>query len=181
MTTAPVAIALGSNLGNSLEILEAALVSLHDWPGIRVTARSQWYVTAPIGPPQPDYLNGCALLETELSPQELMQILLKIESQFGRERRERWGARTLDLDLLLFNHVILETQELTIPHPRMNDRAFVLIPLAEIAANWLEPKAGLTIAQLVQLVDSIGVKPMQSNPPLSNSLQSNSLQSNLLQ
>jgi 2-amino-4-hydroxy-6-hydroxymethyldihydropteridine diphosphokinase len=163
MTTAPVAIALGSNLGNSLEILEAALVSLDDWPGIRVTARSQWYITAPIGPPQPDYLNGCALLETTCAPAELMQVLLQIEAQFGRERRERWGARTLDLDLLLFNHVILETPELTIPHPRMNDRAFVLVPLAEIAADWIEPQTGKTIAQLAQMLDSDGVRPLQLN------------------
>jgi 2-amino-4-hydroxy-6-hydroxymethyldihydropteridine diphosphokinase len=160
MTSFSAAIALGSNLGNSLEILEAALVSLNDWPGIQVRARSPWYITAPIGPPQPDYLNGCALLETTLTPPTLMQALLQIETNFGRVRRERWGARRLDLDLLLFNHVILETSELTIPHPRMTDRAFVLVPLAAIAADWIEPKTGLSIAHLAQLVDCSGVAPM---------------------
>jgi 2-amino-4-hydroxy-6-hydroxymethyldihydropteridine diphosphokinase len=89
-----------------------------------------------------------------------MQILLQIETHFGRVRRERWGARRLDLDLLLFNHVILDSPDLTIPHPRMNDRAFVLVPLAEIAAEWIEPTTGMAIAQLAQLVDCSGVAPL---------------------
>jgi 2-amino-4-hydroxy-6-hydroxymethyldihydropteridine diphosphokinase len=151
------AIALGSNLGNCLEILEAALVSLDETPEISLVARSSWYVTTPVGPPQPDYLNGCALLETTLTPAVLMQTLLQIETRFGRVRRERWGARILDLDLLLFDHMTLETPELTIPHPRMNDRAFVLVPLAEIAPTWIEPITGLSIATLVAKVDAAGV------------------------
>jgi 2-amino-4-hydroxy-6-hydroxymethyldihydropteridine diphosphokinase len=153
----PCAIALGSNLGNCLEILEAALVSLDETPGISLVARSSWYVTTPVGPPQPDYLNGCALLETDLTPAVLMQTLLQIEAKFGRVRRERWGARILDLDLLLFDHVTLKTPELTIPHPRMNDRAFVLVPLAEIAPTWVEPITGLSIATLVAKLDITGV------------------------
>jgi 2-amino-4-hydroxy-6-hydroxymethyldihydropteridine diphosphokinase len=151
------AIALGSNLGNCLEILEAALISLNETPGISLVARSSWYVTTPVGPPQPDYLNGCALLETTLTPAVLMQTLLQIEAKFGRVRRERWGARILDLDLLLFDYVTLQTPELTIPHPRMNDRAFVLVPLAEIAPTWIEPITGLSIATLVAKVDTSGV------------------------
>jgi 2-amino-4-hydroxy-6-hydroxymethyldihydropteridine diphosphokinase len=153
----PCAIALGSNLGNCLEILEAALVSLDETPGISLVARSSWYVTTPVGPPQPDYLNGCALLETTLTPAVLMQTLLQIEAKFGRVRRERWGARILDLDLLLFDYVTLQTPELTIPHPRMNDRAFVLVPLAEIAPTWIEPITGLSIATLVAKLDITGV------------------------
>jgi 2-amino-4-hydroxy-6-hydroxymethyldihydropteridine diphosphokinase len=153
----PCAIALGSNLGNCLEILEAALVTLDETPGISLVARSSWYVTTPVGPPQPDYLNGCALLETDLTPAVLMQTLLQIEAKFGRVRRERWGARILDLDLLLFDHVTLKTPELTIPHPRMNDRAFVLVPLAEIAPTWVEPITGLSIATLVAKLDITGV------------------------
>jgi 2-amino-4-hydroxy-6-hydroxymethyldihydropteridine diphosphokinase len=154
----PCAIALGSNLGNCLEILEAALVTLDETPGISLVARSSWYVTTPVGPPQPDYLNGCALLETDLTPAVLMQTLLQIEAKFGRVRRERWGARILDLDLLLFDHVTLETPELTIPHPRMNDRAFVLVPLAEIAPTSIEPITGLSIAALVARLDIAGVR-----------------------
>ncbi|MBD1930676.1 MULTISPECIES: 2-amino-4-hydroxy-6-hydroxymethyldihydropteridine diphosphokinase [Cyanophyceae] len=152
------AIALGSNLGDSRAILTAALEILDETPGITVIARSSWYQTAPIGPPQPNYLNGCALLDVKLTPQELLETLLRIEAQFGRIRKERWGARTLDLDILLFDDVILDTPTLEIPHPRMGERAFVLVPLAEIAPDWIEPVSGKAIAQLVQAVDCSGVR-----------------------
>ncbi|MFH7028797.1 MAG: 2-amino-4-hydroxy-6-hydroxymethyldihydropteridine diphosphokinase [Heteroscytonema crispum UTEX LB 1556] len=147
------AIALGSNLGDSLAILEAALKNLDQTSGITVKSHSSWYKTAPIGPPQPDYLNGCAILEVELSPQELLETLLGVEQEFGRVRLEHWGPRTLDLDLLLFDDLVLDTPTLQIPHPRMTQRAFVLLPLAEIAPNWIEPVSGLTISELVQRID----------------------------
>jgi len=148
------AIALGSNLGDSQVILESAIRSLEQTPGITVQARSSWYKTAPVGgPSQPDYLNGCALLEVQLSPQKLLETLLGIEQDFGRVRQERWGARTLDLDVLLFDDLILETPDLQIPHPRMTQRAFVLVPLAEIAPDWVEPVSGVRISQLVQRLD----------------------------
>ncbi|MEQ8464020.1 2-amino-4-hydroxy-6-hydroxymethyldihydropteridine diphosphokinase [Coleofasciculus sp. E1-EBD-02] len=156
----PSAIALGSNLGDSRAILEAAIVMLAKTPGITVTSQSSWYRTAPIGPPQPDYLNGCVILEVQLTPHDLLQTLLSIEKQFGRERRERWGPRTLDLDILLFDNLIIDTPTLQIPHPRMTERAFVLVPLAEIAPDWIEPKSGCAIAQLVQRVDCSGVHPV---------------------
>jgi 2-amino-4-hydroxy-6-hydroxymethyldihydropteridine diphosphokinase len=129
-------------------------------PGITVTSQSSWYRTAPVGPPQPDYLNGCVILELQLTPHDLLQTLLSIEQQFGRERRERWGPRTLDLDILLFDNLIIDTPTLQIPHPRMTERAFVLVPLAEIAPDWIEPKSGCAIAQLVQRVDCSGVHPV---------------------
>lgn len=151
------AIALGSNLGNSRATLEAALNAIDQTPGITLKACSSWYKTAPIGPSQPDYLNGCALLEVTLSPQELLKTLLNIEDEFGRVRKERWGARTLDLDVLLFGYLILDTPDLQIPHPRMTERAFVLVPLAEIAPEWIEPVSGKAISQLVETVDSSGV------------------------
>lgn len=154
------AIALGSNLGDCLTILEAALDRLASIPDSSLMARSQWYQTKAVGPPQPDYLNGCAILQTTLSPSALLQTLLSIEKQFGRERRERWGPRTLDLDLLLVDNLILDSPTLQIPHPRMRDRAFVLVPLAEIAANWVEPISGKAIAELVQTVDCSGVHKM---------------------
>jgi 2-amino-4-hydroxy-6-hydroxymethyldihydropteridine diphosphokinase len=116
------AIALGSNLGDSLLTLNTAVAHLDGLADLRVLACSSWYRTAPIGPPQPDYLNGCLLLTTSLTPQSLMQQLLSVETHFGRERRERWGARTLDLDLLLFDDVVVFDPDLTIPHPRMNSR-----------------------------------------------------------
>jgi 2-amino-4-hydroxy-6-hydroxymethyldihydropteridine diphosphokinase len=157
-TAFPVAIALGSNLGDSCTILESALQILHQPPRILVTDRSPWYRTKAVGPPQPDYLNGAALLQVNLTPAELMNVLLQTESKFGRERRERWGPRTLDLDLLLFADRILNTPDLQIPHPRMRDRAFVLAPLAEIAPDWIEPVSGETIAALLQTVDCAGIE-----------------------
>ncbi len=152
------AIALGSNLGDSRATLENTLKTIDQTPGITLKTYSSWYKTAPIGPSQPDYLNGCAVLEVQLTPQELLTTLLAIEDKFGRVRQERWGARTLDLDVLLFGDLILETPKLQIPHPRMTERAFVLVPLAEIAPDWVEPVSGKVISQLVEKVDSSGVK-----------------------
>lgn len=151
------AIALGSNLGDSHAILEDAVKIIAHTPGITLQARSHWYQTAPVGPPQPDYLNGCVVLKVQMTPQDLLETLLQIEAQFGRTRRERWGPRTLDLDLLLFNDLIFDAPNLQIPHPRMRERAFVLVPLAEIAPDWIEPVSGKAIAQLVQTVDCSGV------------------------
>jgi 2-amino-4-hydroxy-6-hydroxymethyldihydropteridine diphosphokinase len=158
MEAARVAIALGSNLGDSHVTLEGALAILDQTPGIEVRRRSHWYQTAPVGPPQPDYLNGCALLQVDLSPPELLRVLLQTEAKFGRQRRQRWGPRTLDLDLLLFDDQVMQTPDLTIPHPRMTERAFVLVPLAEIAPAWVEPVSGRAIAELLQAVDCSGVK-----------------------
>ncbi|PZV13517.1 MAG: 2-amino-4-hydroxy-6-hydroxymethyldihydropteridine diphosphokinase [Leptolyngbya sp.] len=152
------AIALGSNLGNSLETLENAVAVLAKTPGILVKARSQWYQTKAIGPPQPDYLNGCAILQTTQQPLILLNTLLEIEQQFGRVRQGRNAPRTLDLDLLLFDDIVLNEPELEIPHPRMVERAFVLVPLAEVAPDWIEPISGKAIAELVQAVDCSGVK-----------------------
>ena len=152
------AIALGSNLGDSRAILEAAISILAATPGITLLAKSSWYQTLAVGPPQPDYINGCALVQVTFSPQVLLETLLAIEAQKGRIRTERWGARSLDLDLLLYDDLILDTPTLTIPHPRMRERAFVLVPLAEIAPNWIDPVTGKAIAELVKAVDCTGVR-----------------------
>ncbi len=152
------AIALGSNLGNPIATLNAAIETLANHPKLRLISRSSWYLTAAVGPPQPDYLNGCATFETALSPHELLTLLLGIEDQFGRVRSERWGARTLDLDLLLYGDRQLHTEPLELPHPRMSQRAFVLVPLAEIAPDWIDPVSLQSIAQLCQRVDCSGVK-----------------------
>ncbi len=163
MTKIQCAIALGSNLGDSLDILEKTLQIFDQLPEIHLKSHSQWYQTAPIGPPQPDYLNGCAILETQLVPDKLLQTLLNIEQQSGRVRRERWGPRTLDLDLLLYGDLILKTDTLQIPHPRMTQRGFVLVPLAEIAPNWVHPVTKKAIIQLLDGVDCSGVSLYQPN------------------
>lgn len=152
------AIALGSNLGDSLNTLESSLTVLNSTPGINLLKVSRWYQTKPVGPPQPDYLNGCATFNVEQKPEELLTLLQATELQFGRVRTEKWGARTLDLDILLYDDLIMETPNLIIPHPRMNERAFVLVPLAEIAADWQEPKTGKAIAKLASTIDTHGVK-----------------------
>ena len=153
-----VAIALGSNLGDSLATLEAALLALDEHADIALVSHSSWYKTRPIGPPQPDYLNACALLQTPLEPLPLLEQLLAIESRFGRVRGERWGPRSLDLDILLYANQRIDTERLQIPHPRMRERAFVLVPLAEIARDWVEPVSGLSIAALRGALDATGVE-----------------------
>lgn len=160
MTVATAAVGLGSNLGQSRQTLERAIAALDAYPKIEVTARSPWYRTAPVGgPPQPDFLNGCALLQTTLTPTALLQVLLQIENQFGRERRERWGPRTLDLDLLLYDNLVLKTPALIVPHPRMRDRAFVLVPLTDIAPDWLHPVCGQSIRALRDGLNCSGIRP----------------------
>ncbi|MEB3249231.1 MAG: 2-amino-4-hydroxy-6-hydroxymethyldihydropteridine diphosphokinase [Microcystaceae cyanobacterium] len=159
------AIALGSNLGNSQEILETALQKLSKTARISLVARSCWYETLPVGPPQPNYLNGCAVLTTSLSAQALLAQLLTVEQQFGRDRPrsalkeegERWGPRTLDLDLLLYDQEKITRPDLTVPHPRFRERAFVLVPLAEIAPTWRDPHTQKTILTLRQEIDCSGI------------------------
>ncbi len=159
------AIALGSNLGNSLVTLEQSLKILSQTPGINLVAVSRWYLTKPIGPPQPDYLNGCAILAVQQTPEELLVLLQAIELQFGRVRSKesRWGARTLDLDIILYGDLIINDFDLIIPHPRMRERAFVLVPLSEIAADWQEPVSQKAIAQLVSEIDCFGVELFQAS------------------
>ena len=154
---ATAAIALGSNLGNSRQTLTEAIAVLDQSDQIRVTAQSSWYRTAPVGPPQPDYLNGCVVVATSLSPDDLMARLLEIEAQFGRVRRERWGPRHLDLDLLLYDQIQVKTDLVEVPHPRLSDRAFVLIPLAEIAPEWIHPVTQRSVLELKQAIDPTGV------------------------
>ena len=132
MTTAY--IALGSNLGERAALLRGALAALQRDGDVRVVAESAVYETSPVGgPAQPDYLNMVVAVETSLGPEALLERCLAVEAEHGRVRRERWGARTLDLDLLSYGAVTLQTERLTLPHPRLAERAFVLVPLAEVA------------------------------------------------
>lgn len=131
---------LGSNVGDREHQLKEALRLLDAQQGIKVTRVSSLYETAPVGyVDQPDFLNLCAEIETDLTPQAVLKNGLDIEQQLHRVRKERWGPRTLDIDILLYGNKIIEDQDLSIPHPRMAERAFVLIPLQEIAPEAINP------------------------------------------
>jgi len=144
-------IALGSNLGERRQFLDRALHLLAQRPHVHVRRVSSYHETAPVGGPvgQGRYLNAAAELETTLSPQELLATLLDIEHQLGRVRLERFGPRTIDLDLLLHGETILETQPLTLPHPRLHERRFVLAPLVEVAPHLVHPELGRTMQELL--------------------------------
>jgi 2-amino-4-hydroxy-6-hydroxymethyldihydropteridine diphosphokinase len=148
-------IALGSNLGDRKATLDAALAALATTPGVTLRASSRHHETAPVGGPggQGPFLNAAAALETTLDPFALHGRLRQIEADAGRERRVRWGERTLDLDLLIHGTAFLQTDELTLPHPRMGFRRFVLAPLAEIAPGITHTPSGRSIAELLALLD----------------------------
>ena len=123
---------LGSNLGDRLANLQRAVDLLDATPGIRVERTSSVYETDPVGPPQPDYLNAVAELRTTLTARALLEACLAVEQALGRVRDERWGPRTLDVDVLTYGDERIDEPGLTVPHPRMHERAFVLIPLREL-------------------------------------------------
>lgn len=144
-------ISLGSNLGSRSEQLHHAIERLQQTPGVEVQAVSRWHETVPVGGPpgQATFLNGAARLQTTLSAQELMTTLLKIEAEVGRTRRIHWEARLLDLDLLLYADEVIQTENVTVPHPRMSFRRFVLEPAAEVGGEMVHPQIGWTIQQLL--------------------------------
>ncbi|QIL91672.1 2-amino-4-hydroxy-6-hydroxymethyldihydropteridine diphosphokinase [Microbulbifer sp. SH-1] len=133
-------IGLGSNLADPAAQLRSALAHMEEIPQTQVLSCSGFYASAPIGPgEQPDYVNAVACVETSLAAEALLDALQAIEHLHGRERTLRWGARTLDLDILLFGDKTLGTARLTVPHPRMAERNFVLEPLAELAPDLCMP------------------------------------------
>ena len=143
-------IALGSNLGNREQHLHSAIDALEHLG--EIGAISSFYATEPVGNvPQPDFLNAVVELKTQLAPEKLLQSLLQIEQQQGRDRTASppQGPRTLDLDLLSYGTLVLATSTLTLPHPALAQRRFVLEPLAEIAPQWQHPVRGKTAAELL--------------------------------
>ena len=149
-------IGCGSNLGNRREQLDRAIELLRFMPGVALMAVSRFRETAPVGGPagQPPYLNAACLVETDLSPDDVLEMLLAIEGTLERERTERWSARTIDLDLLMHDHAVVDSPRLTLPHPRMTTRRFVLEPAVEIAAEMRHPLAGCTLRELLDNISS---------------------------
>lgn len=147
-------IGIGSNLasarfGPPREIVAAALDALED-EGVRICARSRWYGSAPVPPaPQPWFVNGVAALANAPGAPALLALLQRLEARFGRVRGARNAARVLDLDLLDHDGQVMETPFLTLPHPRLGERRFVLVPLAEIAPSWRHPLSGLSARELL--------------------------------
>ena len=130
---------LGSNLGDRAGNLQRAVELLNAEPGIEVVASSSVWETDPVGgPSQPDYLNAVVRARTDLAPHDLLQACLRAEAALGRVRNVRWGPRTVDIDVLLVDALVIDDADLTVPHPRMTERAFVLLPLLE-----LDPEASL--------------------------------------
>jgi 2-amino-4-hydroxy-6-hydroxymethyldihydropteridine diphosphokinase len=147
----PVYIALGSNLSNPEAQLHSAVVALEALPDTRLDRVSSVYRSTAVGPGgQPDYLNAVLLLTTKLSPLALLDALLQIEQDQGRIRSEHWGPRTLDLDILLYGDQQIASPRLTVPHPRMQQRDFVLYPLREISNTNLVLPNGTNIDTLLQ-------------------------------
>lgn len=149
-------IGLGSNLGPREQSLERAVAALEQRPSTQVVAVSRWRATRPVGGPagQPPFLNGAVLIETALDPQSLLEAIASIERELGRTRDERWGPRTIDLDLLLYGDRVVEAPGLSVPHPSMAWRRFVLEPAAEIAPQMLHPTTGWTVARLLEHLDT---------------------------
>lgn len=156
-------VGLGGNVGDARARLRSAFDALARIPSTRLLRHSRLYRTPPWGvADQPDFVNAVAELETRLGPRDLLDALLAIERANGRRRgAERWGPRTLDLDLLAYDDLKCEEAGLTLPHPRIGERAFVLMPLAEIAADLRIPGTG-TVRELLARVDTAGCEPIDA-------------------
>lgn len=152
-------LALGSNLGDRLSTLQRAVGLLDEISAVRVVRSSRVFETAPLGPPQPDFLNAVVEVETSLAPRALLEACLGVERALGRERAERWGPRTLDVDVLTYDDVEVDEPDLQIPHPRMHERAFVVVPLAELDADPPLPGGRHLTDVRLPPADVVGVRP----------------------
>jgi 2-amino-4-hydroxy-6-hydroxymethyldihydropteridine diphosphokinase len=158
-------IGLGANLGDPAAQLRRALAGLAALDEVELLRVSGFYLNPPLGPAdQPWYVNAVARVRTRLSAFELMQALVRLEAAQGRRRQERWGPRLIDLDLLLYNGEVISSPDLVVPHPEMHRRAFVLVPLAEIAPEAWHPGLNKSAAQLLAELDPShrqALKPLQ--------------------
>ncbi len=158
ITGTDVFIGMGSNLGNPREQITAACKALRLLPQSNLIGFSRWYESDPIGPAgQPNYINGAAHLKTQLEPLALLDQLQQIENAQQRKRLVRWGPRTLDLDLLLYGDNVIDLPRLQVPHPCIQDRAFVLKPLTDLAPTLTLPN-GVTVAALLETIDTSGLR-----------------------
>jgi 2-amino-4-hydroxy-6-hydroxymethyldihydropteridine diphosphokinase len=151
-----VVVGLGANLGDRRATLTSAVAELSALGTI--LAVSSLYETVPVGPPQPAYLNAAARAETSLAPHAFLEALLEIESRHGRERREKWGPRTLDLDILWILGVVVSAADLTVPHPRLRERRFALAPLVEVAPDALDPTTSEPLLNWIAELPDEGVR-----------------------
>ena len=143
------ALLLGSNLGNRQENLLKALNFIEQFAGT-VEKKSFLYQTAPWGiVEQDDFLNQAVLIETSLLPQQLLKMLLDIEKMLGRVRREKWGPRIIDIDILYYDNEIIDEKDLKVPHPYMQERRFSLVPLHEISPDWVHPVLHKSVSQML--------------------------------
>lgn len=150
-------ISLGSNIGDRELNLLRAVAEIGRLRASKITALSGFYETAPVGPPQDNFYNAALRLETELEPTELLAELQRIETTvFDRKRDVRWGPRRMDLDILLYDDLILDAPGLVIPHPRVHERRFALAPLEEIAPEVVHPQLGKTVTQLQRAAPDTG-------------------------
>lgn len=151
------AIGLGSNVGDRLGALRRAL-SLLKRKGVEILRKSDVFETPPVGlTEQPRFLNACVLVKTSMDPQLLLAQLKEIEVAVGRQDRGPWGPREIDLDILYIDDLAIRDGELEIPHPRMHERAFVLLPLSQIAPHWRHPILGKTVEELLKEVSLSGI------------------------
>ncbi|MFA4971686.1 MAG: 2-amino-4-hydroxy-6-hydroxymethyldihydropteridine diphosphokinase [bacterium] len=160
MTTRTAYIGIGSNLGDRQKNCTAAIDLLAHYRDIKVSDLSDWYETKALPTagwtlPQPDYVNGVARIETPLPPAELLSRLLEVESRLGRPmERQKGEPRTVDLDLLLYGDMIIDEPGLSVPHPELAKRLFVLVPLCDIAPDAVDPRSGLSAAEMRELLST---------------------------
>ncbi|MHB1420002.1 MAG: 2-amino-4-hydroxy-6-hydroxymethyldihydropteridine diphosphokinase [Bacillota bacterium] len=155
-------LSIGSNLGDKEYNLRQAILELKQAPEILSVRSSPWYLTAPVGKTDQDwFLNGVVEVETTLDPHQLLRLALDIESRMGRVRNERWGPRNIDIDVLLYDLLTVEEKDLVIPHPRMFERAFVLVPLADLVPGMVFPDGSRLVNHLNKIeISEIDILPL---------------------